>query len=57
MLMEMEKNITDDVQNRQLILFGHANGMEKTRWPRYYQNGNHRKCVNEAGRDGAGETI
>jgi hypothetical protein len=32
--MEMEKNIIDGVQKRQLILRGHVNGMDEMRWPR-----------------------
>jgi predicted secreted protein len=32
--MEVEKDATDKVQKRQLIRFGHGNGMEETGWPR-----------------------
>jgi hypothetical protein len=33
-MMEMGKCVTDKVQKRQLIRFGHSNGMEGRRWPR-----------------------
>jgi predicted transposase YdaD len=33
-MMEMEKDITDKVQERQLTWFGQTNRMDETRWPR-----------------------
>jgi hypothetical protein len=33
-LMDMEKDITDEVQKWQLIWFGHTNRMDETKWPR-----------------------
>jgi predicted secreted protein len=33
-IIEVEKDVTDKVQKRQLKRFGHGNGMEGWRWPR-----------------------
>jgi hypothetical protein len=46
----------DEVQKRQLILYGRTNRMEEARWRREYWNGYHRTGVHEAGRDGTGKT-
>jgi hypothetical protein len=33
-MMDIGKCVTNEVQKRQLIRFGHGNGMEGRRWPR-----------------------
>jgi hypothetical protein len=33
-MMEVGKDVTGEVQKRQLIRFGHGNGMVETGWPR-----------------------
>jgi hypothetical protein len=34
--MDIERGITDGVQERQLIWFGHTNGIDETRWRAKY---------------------
>jgi hypothetical protein len=49
-MMEMEKDIIDEVQKRQLIRFGDKNVMDETGWPReVLRCAYHRRCVSRAG--------